>query len=58
MVLEIRWGNPETPARRDRSEGVRPYLALVAGYFPAAVAFGVIADGAGLSTPEALLVSG
>lgn len=44
--------------RRSWSEGFRVALALAAGYFPAAVAFGVVAGRAGLSVPEAGLVSG
>ena len=59
MVEETHRGEePSVPDRREWTEGVRPALALVVGYFPAAVAFGVVAAQAGLSTPEALLVSG
>lgn len=58
MVDEVNQGGPAAPDRRGWTEGIRPALALVAGYFPAAVAFGVVATQAGLSTLEALLVSG
>ena len=43
---------------RGWTEGLRTALALMVGVFPAGVAFGVISTQAGLSAPEALLVSG
>lgn len=58
MATRARRGEAEATVRRRWAEGIRPALALVAGYFPAAVAFGVIADQAGLSALEALLISG
>jgi predicted branched-subunit amino acid permease len=43
--------------RRGFPEGLRASVPVVVGYLPAAVAFGVAARGAGLSTAETLLMS-
>jgi len=43
--------------RRGFAGGLRASLPVVAGYVPAAVAFGVAARGAGLSTAETVLMS-
>ncbi len=48
----------ETPTSGDGlADGLRASVPVALGYLPAAVAFGVAAQGAGLSTVEALLMS-
>lgn len=46
-----------TGLRRDLSEGLRASLPLVAGYVPAAIAFGVTARQAGLDLTETVFMS-
>lgn len=48
----------DVPDLRDWREAVRPTLALIVGVFPTGIAFGVVAIQAGLSTAEAMLISG
>ncbi len=47
----------EAPIGGGLADGLRASVPIVLGYLPAAVAFGVAARGAGLSTVEALLMS-